>query len=138
MAMGGLIDVRYHGDDRREGWFDIFGPTNLGIKDVNVVHIPKAGTTVAWHKHHRQTDAWFCPQGLIQAGVAGEDREHTFYFLRPNLGKVLMISPGLWHGYRTLEDNTILVYGLTQKYDPEDEFRMSVETMGISWELGAR
>lgn len=141
VTLGEIYKPRFHGDDRRCGWFNIFPYI---IKDVNIVRIPRAGTIVAWHRHFKQSDFWFVPQGGLQVGLAAYNAEErqvedsTFVFLTPEYGKVLMISPPIWHGYKSLEDNTVLLYGLTNSYTGEDELRASLEDMGINWELGAR
>jgi len=140
-----LFYPKYHEDDRRRGWFDIFfGEISYSnIKNINIVHIPHTNTLVAWHKHKNQTDLWFVPQGRLMAGVAYKEEtsnkiEHDFVSLSPQTGGVLIIPPNTWHGYKTLEPNTILIYGITQEYDPEDELRASLEDLQIDWDLGVR
>ena len=37
--------------------------------------------------------------------------------------KILKIPPGIYHGYKALEPGSILMYYLTEKYNPADELR---------------
>lgn len=143
--------ARFHQDDRRWGAFDVFGDNTRRIRDVNVVHIPRAGTIVAWHRHRIQTDFWYVAQGCLQVGLAETaerslpfDRhtryvkEYEWVYLSPQSQLVLEIRPTFWHGYKSVEDNTILIYGLTEEYNPQDEERAKIEELGIQWNLGAR
>ena len=47
---------------------------------------------------------------------------------------MLKIPPGIYHGYKALEPDSILMYYLTEKYDPQDEFREKVGAFGDIWE----
>lgn len=142
-----LDGCRYHEDDRRFGFFSIFPMDE--VKDINIVCIPRAGTITAWHRHFSQTDYWICVQGAIQAGLVSTDdtknwlqdgyvKEHSWVILSPRNHTVLQIKPRVWHGYKSLMDNTILVYGITQPYNPDDEHRASIREIGVEWNLGAR
>ena len=131
-----LILARFHGDDRRLGWFDVFQGNH--VKNVNIVSIPNRGTICAWHRHQKQTDYWFVAQGGLQVGIGigKEPTEPKWIHLHPERGVTLVIPPPLWHGYKSLLDITILVYGLTEDYDGTDEERFPVD-VGV-WKLGAR
>ena len=136
-----LISVRYHQDHRRKGWWDVFPPE---IKSVNCVVIPQANTIAAWHRHLYQKDYWFCPQGLLQVGVAlTEDgpeniKELSWYFLSPESREVLEIPENHWHGYKSLEPYTILIYGMTNIWNGTDEERMTLQDAGVNWNLGVK
>ncbi len=131
-----LVLARFHGDDRRLGWFDVFQGNH--VKNVNIVSIPNRGTICAWHRHQKQTDYWFVAQGGLQVGIGigKEPTEPKWIHLHPERGVTLVISPPVWHGYKSLQDNTILVYGLTEDYDGTDEERFPAD-VGV-WKLGAR
>lgn len=124
---------RLHSDHRRTGYFDVF-PTTF-ISDINIVKIPTLDTVVAWHRHKYQYDMWFCVQGGLQVGLwEGDALENVQWaFLSPEIGTTLWIPPGVWHGYRSLQPNTILIYCLTNKYDGSDEERLSLEESGIDF-----
>ena len=126
--------IRFHQDDRRRGWFGLFPPF---VVDVNVVLIPMAYTIVALHRHIKHTDYWFVAQGSLLVGLAGDEGYQTPWNETEILSEadhdVLEIPSGIWHGYRTLEDNTTLIYGLTKRWDGTDEERCGYTTKGISW-----
>ena len=48
--------------------------------------------------------------------------------------RVLKIEPGIYHGYKALEPNSILMYYLTEQYNPDDEFRAKVGDFGDVWD----
>lgn len=131
-----LLVPRYHVDDRRLGWFDVF--EGKKIKNLNVVRIPNRGIICAWHRHQKQTDFWFVAQGSLQVGLATgtEPTKPEWVYLNPERGVTLVIPPPVWHGYKALQDNTILIYGLTEDYDGTDEDRYPVDVN--VWKLGAR
>jgi dTDP-4-dehydrorhamnose 3,5-epimerase-like enzyme len=128
--------ARYHQDERRRGWFSVFSPE---VVDVNVVRISRADTLVGLHRHKRQTDYWLVIQGSLLVGVAREEdfvnSWHDTLLLTEKDDDVLEIQPGIWHGYRTLEPNTILIYGITERYlgDHPDEERTNFTAKGIDW-----
>ena len=49
-----------------------------------------------------------------------------FEYLSEKNPKVLEIKPGTYHGYKALESDTILMYYVTEKYNPQDEIRAKV------------
>lgn len=114
--------MRAHTDERRDGWFDVF-PRE--VVEVNVVSIHKGQSAGSWHGHVFQADCWFVASGLLRVGLATSEvldtgSTYTERIMRP--GDHLRIPRGLWHTYEALED-TVLVYGLTQRWDGSDELR---------------
>ena len=51
-----------------------------------------------------------------------------------NLSQVLEIPPGIYHGYKALEPNSILLYYLTEKWTPDDEEKVPPGHFGEKWE----
>ena len=49
--------------------------------------------------------------------------------------RILKIPPGVYHGYKALEPNSILLYYLTEKYDPSDEHRAKVGDFNETWAI---
>ena len=47
---------------------------------------------------------------------------------------IISNTPGIYHGYKALEPGSILLYYLTQKYDPSDEHRAPVGSFGEIWQ----
>jgi len=131
--------ARYHQDHRRRGWFSLFPPE---VVDVNVVIIPCRNEMVGIHRHLKQTDYWFVAKGSLWVGTAGDEGFavpwHYEVALTEHDSLVLEIPPRVWHGYRALEDDTILVYGLTERYDGTDEERRDYMDKDIDWDPEVR
>ena len=45
----------------------------------------------------------------------------------------IKIPPGVWHGYKALEPNSIMMYYLTQKYELGDEQKCKPGQFGEDW-----
>jgi dTDP-4-dehydrorhamnose 3,5-epimerase/CDP-3, 6-dideoxy-D-glycero-D-glycero-4-hexulose-5-epimerase len=48
-------------------------------------------------------------------------------------GKILIISKGLAHGFKSLEDNTNVTYMQTSCYAPENDFGIHYDSFGYDW-----
>jgi dTDP-4-dehydrorhamnose 3,5-epimerase len=132
-----LRDVaRRYDDDRGRRFCDIF---DVVTGDINITHA-YPGVTTAWHAHTRQYDEWFVIKGALKVGLAVENPDGTFrtrfVSLSEHDGKVLRIPPGVLHGWRNMtSEPAILMYHITEKYDPSDpdELRYTVEQVGADW-----
>lgn len=124
---------RIHDDDRRRGTFDVFG-TPKG--DINYSYI-YPGTTVAWHRHKKQTDYWHVIRGSLKVGLYDEkNKKLTWVYLHENDRKTLVIPSMIWHGWRNLAaGETILSYYISEKYDQKspDEDRAAIGSFGEDW-----
>lgn len=118
--------MRRHTDHRRTGWFDLFGD-HPDVVEVNVVSVNPNRSAGDWHAHERQDDVWFVAAGALWVGLLDGDSDAEFQFrvLRPG-DDPLRIPAGLWHTYKAGSDGAVLIYGLTNRYDPDDpdELRM--------------
>ena len=96
----------------------------------------------AWHYHLKQTDMWFVPQGKIKVGLfdAREDSTTTGVVNEVIMGGgrsvTLIIPPGVFHGYITLSDQSVLINTTNQSYDPSDEYRISWDDVRIPFDWG--
>jgi dTDP-4-dehydrorhamnose 3,5-epimerase len=122
--------MKFNEDDRAQRLIDLF-PTING--QINISYVNSTEHIVAWHRHKIQTDYWICLKGSFKVGIADENGNVTWEYLSDKNFRVLTIPPGLYHGYKALESNSILMYYLTEKYNPEDEFRASVGSFGETW-----
>ena len=57
-----------------------------------------------------------------------------FQYISDKNPRVLEIPPSIWHGYKALEPNSIMLYYLTEKYDPKDEWKCPVGVFNEDWE----
>lgn len=120
---------RFHEDSRRRGFYDII-PGLPG--EVNFTQMP-AGVICGLHKHNRHTDYFAVAKGSILVRLVYEDgRLEEKFVVSEQTRKTLIISPGVWHGYKALEP-TILVFYIDQKYSTDDEYKR--ETKAEEWEI---
>jgi len=130
------IKVDYHEDDRAQRVLNLF---DLKDGQINISHVNSTSHVVAWHVHEIQTDYWFCPKGSFKVGLAELQEDGLTYKVRweylsdKNL-RALKIPPGTYHGYKALQPDSIMLYYLTEKYDPSDEKRVKPGFFGEIWE----
>ena len=131
--------TQYHEDDRAQRLLNIFDIPNA---QINVSYVNSTKHIVAWHVHQIQTDYFACLKGSFKVGLAvplyDDSGNRTSYqvkweFLSDRYPKTIKIPPGVYHGYRALEPNSIMLYYLTEKYNPEDELRAHPGHFGESW-----
>ncbi|MAH43772.1 hypothetical protein CL614_08710 [archaeon] len=132
--------IQYHEDDRAQRYLNIF---DLPQGQINVSYVNSTNHIVAWHAHEIQTDYWVCLQGSFKVGLAYpiyEDgnligHEVKWEYLSDKQPRTLKIPPGVYHGYKALQPNSIMLYFLTEKYDPNDEVRATVGSFGEEWKV---
>ena len=117
--------MRFHEDDRRAFWGDIFGLPN---GDVNIVKL-KPGITIAWHRHHWQDDHVLLWDGdvLLQA-IDRTGKRHSWEMAAPRNAPEL-IPRGWWHGYGTKSGAILLQFNGPGKWDGNDEERKAITDM---------
>lgn len=126
--------IQYHEDDRAQRLLNVFDIPN---GQINVSYVNSTEHIVAWHKHKVQTDYWTCIKGAFKVGLAiptDNDYEVKWHYLSDKVQKCIEIPPGVYHGYKALVPGSILLYYLTEKYDPNDEFRAAPGNFGESWD----
>lgn len=47
--------------------------------------------------------------------------------------KSIFIPKGLAHGFKSLKDNTIMVYNVATEYNPEADFGIKYDSFGFNW-----
>ena len=139
-----LTDISFHEDDRAQRLLDVF-PHLEG--QINVSYVNSTSHVVAWHRHEIQTDYWVCLRGSFKVGLAKprhsvplhsqpheDDYDVEWVYLSDKKFQVLEIVPGIHHGYRAIEPGSVLLYYLTHKYNPDDEWRAKPGDFGETWE----
>ena len=131
--------IQYHEDDRAQRLLNIF---DIPSGQINVSFVSSTEHIVAWHRHEVQTDYWTCLKGAFKVGLASPikndkgdiDRfEVRWKYLSDRCPSSIKIEPGVYHGYKALEPDSILLYYLTEKYNPSDEFREKPGHFGENW-----
>jgi len=114
--------MKFIEDDRAQRVIDVFDELVGG--QINISYVNSTDHVVAWHKHRIQTDYWYCVKGSFKVGIASDERGFIKWeYLSDKNPRVLKIPPGFYHGYKAIEPGSILLYYLSERYDPNDEFR---------------
>jgi len=111
--------MKFHEDDRAQRLLDLFPIEG----QVNVSYVNSTEHIVAWHRHKIQDDYWCCLKGSFKVGLS-DGVEVLWQYLSDKNFSVLHIPPPLWHGYKALEPGSIMLYYLTKKYNPNDEWKV--------------
>ena len=113
---------------------------------VYVVGDPARGTIRAFHKHEILWD-YFCIVKGSAKFIFVDDRkdsktykEQEIVILSEKAPKIVIIPPGVYHGWMSLEDDTIMVSIGSEVYDKEkpDEIRVSPDSFGDIWTIKGR
>ena len=106
-------------------------------------------TVKAWHFHHKQTDWWYCPLGVIEV-VLYDLREESPTFEQKLVFKlgdkdddpeaqttIVSIPPGVFHACKVLTEFAHLFYITSEIYNPDDEGRYPYNSDKIphSWNI---
>lgn len=126
--------LSYHEDDRAQRLFMTF-PNVQG--QINVSYVNSKEHVVAWHRHKKQTDYWVCLKGSFKVGLGFEKEDGTievkWEYLSDKNVRILEIPPGVWHGYKALQNESIMLYSLTEKYSLQDEWKVKPGHFGETW-----
>ena len=121
--------MKFNEDDRAQRLIDLF-PLEKG--QINISYVNSTDHIVAWHRHFKQIDYWCCIKGSFKVGLSDSEKVWWIYLSDKNF-QVLKIEPPLWHGYKALEPNSIMLYYLTEKYNPQDEEKVLPGYFGEKW-----
>jgi len=134
-----VVMARAIGDESLHAVVDKFG-------EVYLVSDPVRGIIRAFHKHHELWD-FFCISHGSAKFVLKDDRADSLTygemmtivtsFRKPRL---IIIPPGVFHGWMSLEDDTQLVSIGSHKYNHEkpDEVRIPPDSFGDFWTVKGR
>ncbi len=143
-----LVKLETHVDDRgylteilRAGdeHFTKFG-------QVYLVGNATRGVIRAWHKHKELWDWFFISHGSAKFALRDDRPEsptheeiNTFILGERSPG-VLVVPPGVYHGWMSLEDDTQLISTASEVYKRSnpDEVRVPPDSFGYEWEVKGR
>lgn len=104
------------------------------------------GVIRAFHKHSVLWDWFFISHGAAKF-ILKDDRSdsptykemNTFVIGSRNPG-LLVVPPGVYHGWMSLEDDTQMVSTASEVYNREnpDEVRIPPDSFGVEWEVKGR
>ncbi len=143
-----VVPLVAHVDDRgylieilrsTDGHFTRFGQVYL-VGDMT------RGTIRAFHKHARLWDWFFVSHGSAKF-VLRDDRpdsptynEMQIVVSGPRNPALIVVPPGVYHGWMALEDDTQLISTASEVYNREkpDEVRIPPDSFGDVWEVKGR
>jgi dTDP-4-dehydrorhamnose 3,5-epimerase len=137
---GYLVEIARHADDPEpHGVVHRFGQVYL-VGDMT------RGTIRAFHKHNELWDWFFISHGSAKF-VLQDDRPDSPTYgelmtvvtgeRRPRL---IVVPPGVFHGWMSLEDDTQMISTASHTYNREqpDEVRISPDAFGDVWTVKGR
>ena len=113
---------------------------------VYLVGNPARGAVRAFHKHESLWDWFFIAQGTAKF-ILRDDRptsptygEMTTVTIGERNPSLLVVPPGVYHGWVSLEDNTLLISTGSEVYNrvQPDEVRVPPDSFGADWTVKGR
>jgi len=144
-----LVPLTTHSDDRGH-LLEIYRTDtdyhrNFGgkINQVYIVEDPVRGTIRAFHRHQQLWDFFFISHGSAKFALhdgreqSGTSGETNTFILGDKQRKLLIVPPGVYHGWMSLEDDTQLISIASHTYNAEnpDEERVPYNSFGYDWSV---
>ena len=113
---------------------------------VYLVGDPVRGSVRAYHKHAELWD-WFCIVHGSAKFVLNDDRPESATYgemhsvvAGERAPKLIVVPPGVYHGWVSLEDDTLMISVASHTYDRDapDEVRIPPESFGDVWTVKGR
>lgn len=146
-----LSPLKVNTDDR--GYLIVIGSSGRKdapdiplMREVYLVGDMAKGTVRAFHKHATLWDYFFISNGSAKfvlvddrAGSSTKGEMNTFVLTERN-ASLLIVPPGVYHGWMSLEDKTQMVSMANEPYDPKnpDEKRIPPDSFGDVWTIKGR
>jgi len=111
-----------------------------GVKRFYQVENHEKGFIRAWHGHKKEGKYVYVPKGSISLGIVNmETEEINKFVLSDTSPKILWIPPGNYNGFKTLEEDTIVIFfsTVTMEEGKGDDFRESYNKWDI-WDIEYR
>jgi dTDP-4-dehydrorhamnose 3,5-epimerase len=113
------------------------------INQVYIVEDPVRGTIRAFHRHRELWDFFFISHGSAKFALHdGRKDSPTFgetntFVMGDKQRAMLVVPPGVYHGWMSLEDNTQLLSIASHTYNREhpDEERVPYDSFGYNWSI---
>ncbi len=114
------------------------------IKRIYIVGNFGKGVIRGFHKHFKEMKGFFVASGAAKF-VLRDDREgaKTYkemntYILSSRNPSILVVPTGVYNGWTSLEENTILLGMSSTNFDPSDDVRLEPFTFGDVWKVVPR
>lgn len=104
------------------------------------------GTIRAFHKHEVLWDWFFISHGAAKFVLKDDRKDSSTYenmdthVISSRNSSLLVVPPGVYHGWVSLEDNTQLISTASEVYNREkpDEVRIPPDSFGDVWTVKGR
>lgn len=142
------IELKAHVDDR--GYLiEILRASDEHFTKFGQVYLVgnfSRGTIRAFHKHNVLWDWFFISHGAAKFVLVDDRKESKTYkqtdvFVASSHNpSLIVVPPGVYHGWMSLEDDTQLISTASEVYNREkpDEVRVSPDTFGDIWQVKGR
>jgi dTDP-4-dehydrorhamnose 3,5-epimerase len=143
-----LVNLVAHVDDR--GYLiEILRATDEHFTRFGQVYIVgdmARGTIRAFHKHDVLWDWFFISHGSAKFALRDDrpdsptyEQMETYVITQRN-PSLLVVPPGVFHGWMSLEDDTQLISTASEVYNRKkpDEVRVPPDSFGYRWEIQGR
>jgi dTDP-4-dehydrorhamnose 3,5-epimerase len=143
-----LVPLVAHVDDR--GYLiEILRSTDSHFTKFGQVYVvgnPARGTIRAFHKHEQLWDWFFIARGSAKF-VLRDDRpdsstyeELATFVVGDRNPSLLVVPPGVYHGWMSLQDDTLLISTGSEVYNRQqpDEVRVPPDSFGVDWQVKGR
>jgi dTDP-4-dehydrorhamnose 3,5-epimerase len=104
------------------------------------------GTIRAFHKHEELWDWFFISHGSAKFVLRDDREDSATYREMMTIGasvrnpRLIVVPPGVYHGWMSLEDDTQMVSTASEVYNQEkpDEVRIAPDSFGDVWTVKGR
>jgi dTDP-4-dehydrorhamnose 3,5-epimerase-like enzyme len=141
-----IIPLQVNFDDR--GYlFEIIHNYDIPkFGQVYVVGDPVRGIIRAYHKHEVLWDYFSIIKGSAKFVFSDDRKESKAYkqqemiILSEKSPKMIIVPPGIYHGWMSLEDDTVMISTASEIYNKEkpDEVRIPPDSFGDVWTIKGR
>ena len=143
-----VVSLTAHVDDR--GYLiEILRSTDEYFTQFGQVYLVGAmsrGTIRAFHKHAELWDWFFISHGSAKFALRDDRQESSTYGEMQTIVSsqrnptLIVVPPGVYHGWMALEDDTQLVSTASHVYNRQkpDEIRVPPDSFGYIWEVKGR
>lgn len=136
-----IVPLQIHFDDRGYLFEIIHNYDMPKFGQVYIVGDPVRGTVRAFHKHEVLWDYFCIIKGSAKFIFVDDRNENQTYqkqetvILSEKSPEMIIVPPGVYHGWMSLEDETIMVSTASEVYNKEnpDEIRISPDSFGDIW-----
>lgn len=139
------VPLDVHVDDR--GYvIELVRATDPYLKKFGQVYVASSttkGTIRAFHKHNKLWDYFFIGSGSAKFAFYDDRKQSVTYqkmdtvILTQRNPSLIVVPPGIFHGWMALEENTLLISTASDVYNRKkpDEIRVPYNSFGYDWRI---